>query len=186
MPYKDPAEANRKRRERYHANLEHEHQRSRRYYAENREKVAARYQGDAPDRRKYARDYRQRNLAVLRERESRMQPHKNAKRHGLSVEGVARLRAEQQDLCYLCERPLPVNSRQVHIDHDHSHCPRNSSCSLCRRGIACQPCNTAIGLAGDDPQRLRLMAANLERAQAVARQAIAEGPRQGDLLALLA
>lgn len=177
---------NKARRDRYNAALNHERQRSRVYYTDHREEVASRHRGDAPDRRQYAHDYRQRNLTTIREKERRMQPRKHAKRHGLSPEDVARLRAEQQDLCYLCERPLPVNSRQVHIDHDHSHCPRDSSCSFCRRGIACQACNTAIGLAGDDPQRLRRMADNLERAQAMARQAIAEGPQQGDLLALLA
>jgi hypothetical protein len=71
---------------------------------------------------------------------------------------------EQQDgRCYLCGTPL---NGKVHVDHDHSCCPQNRSCRICRRGLACSQCNMAIGLANDDPGRLRQMADALEAAQA--------------------
>ena len=39
------------------------------------------------------------------------------------------------------------------------------SCPQCRRGLAHNVCNSLIGMAGDDPKRLRRIAANLERAR---------------------
>lgn len=73
---------------------------------------------------------------------------------------------EQDGLCYLCEEPMPVeNSRIIVIEHDHRCCPPLRSCWRCRRGLAHMRCNTAIGLADDDPALLRRIAANLERAQ---------------------
>jgi hypothetical protein len=70
----------------------------------------------------------------------------------------------QSGNCYLCGEPMdPV---RVRIDHDHTCCPANSSCRTCRRGLAHHRCNIAIGMADDDPERLRHMADALEAAQA--------------------
>ena len=108
---------------------------------------------------------------------------KQRRRHALLPEQQAQMRVDQQGCCYLCERQLPDNSQQVHVDHDHSHCPPGTSCAICRRGLACSSCNTAIGLLNDDPDRIRRVADNLEHAQAGTRERIATAPRQDELFA---
>ena len=78
----------------------------------------------------------------------------------------------QGGCCYLCGKPLKVGPR-THTEHDHSCCPNSRSCRLCRRGLACQPCNHIVGLVQDDMDLLRLIAANFEPVQAAARARIA-------------
>jgi hypothetical protein len=71
----------------------------------------------------------------------------------------------QGDMCYLCGDPLEYDRKSaVHLDHDHACCPTGKSCEVCRRGLACQDCNVLIARAHDDPERLRRIADNLERA----------------------
>ena len=73
----------------------------------------------------------------------------------------------QQGMCYLCGDPLQRDvPRAIHLDHDHACCPLAKSCERCRRGLACKDCNRMIGIAKDDPDRLRRMADGLERAKA--------------------
>ena len=43
-------------------------------------------------------------------------------------------------------------------DHDHSCCPKNTSCEKCRRGLLCQQCNKALGNVRDDPSKLEGLA----------------------------
>lgn len=73
---------------------------------------------------------------------------------------------DQDGLCYLCGSPLPADRSKMAMDHDHRHCKAHQSCSICRRGLAHIGCNTAIGIFGDDPEVIRRVADNLERAQA--------------------
>jgi hypothetical protein len=87
-------------------------------------------------------------------------------RHGLTPAEWLAMREAQGGQCYLCQRPLSMNSKAAHIDHDHSCCPQGYSCGSCRRGLACSGCNTGIGQFGDDPKRMRAAADALERAQA--------------------
>jgi hypothetical protein len=76
----------------------------------------------------------------------------------------AELLETQEGKCYLCEDLLHLEKyREVHLDHDHSCCPNGRSCKNCRRGLACNACNIAIGYAREDPDRLRRMADNLEK-----------------------
>lgn len=84
-------------------------------------------------------------------------------RHGMHPEDWAALWTAQEGRCYLCSEELVEG--KVHVDHDHSHCPRNRSCKVCRRGLSCNRCNQAIGLAADDPDRLERMAASLRAAK---------------------
>lgn len=55
----------------------------------------------------------------------------------------------------------------LHVDHDHRCCPPGrggpKSCGRCVRGVLCNGCNTAAGLTGESPARLRALAAYLER-----------------------
>lgn len=53
-----------------------------------------------------------------------------------------------------------AKAKRLAIDHDHE--------TGQRRGILCGHCNRAIGLAGDDPPRLRRMARYIEKYRGVA------------------
>lgn len=128
------------------------------YRARNREKIRERD-------RVYAREYRAGNRAVMRIALMRS-------RHGMSPGDWAALWAAQDGCCYLCGDDLTEGAAGV--DHDHRCCPRNYSCRGCRRGLACDNCNSAIGMARDDPARLRRMADALEAAQLLVDQRQAE------------
>ena len=56
--------------------------------------------------------------------------------------------------CDICHEIKP----QLHVDHDHSCCPNRGggsrTCGKCVRGFLCGPCNRALGMMRDDPQRL--------------------------------
>jgi len=95
------------------------------------------------------------------------------KSHGMRPEDWMDLWDAQDGRCYLCSeemeqpngsRKIGLGSATVVIDHDHSHCPRNTSCRICRRGLAHTWCNLGIGKFGDDPTRLRRAADALEAA----------------------
>jgi len=101
-------------------------------------------------------------------RESREQYKRNGRKHnlkwkfGITPEQLADMRAAQADCCYLCNEPLQKG--RIHIDHDRSCCRGDRSCGTCIRGLACQLCNQGIGQFGDDPERMRRVADNLEMA----------------------
>lgn len=65
----------------------------------------------------------------------------------------------------LAGRPKPDNCEccdaQVKLVWDHNHAAGSF------RGWICGPCNLAVGIARDNPERLRLMAAYLERTKDV-------------------
>lgn len=59
---------------------------------------------------------------------------------------------------------------KLHIDHDHSCCPRpvrghRKTCGKCIRGLLCGDCNRLIGLAKDNPSTLRSLADYLDQVQ---------------------
>lgn len=155
-------EANRERararnRKRYAADGRRQREYAREYYAENREKIAAqrklRRKPDDP-------------------RASRRQHLKLA--HGLDEAAWQAIWDVQGGCCYLCGDAL--DSVTTHVEHYHgcaAHSPKRS-CSFCRRGLACQACNLIIGRTGDEPALPRIIADNLERANAdvAARQAV--------------
>lgn len=94
--------------------------------------------------------------------------HRLFRNHGLRPEDWTALWADQGGRCYLCSADLVEG--KVHVEHDHSCCPKGRSCEICRRGLACGTCNRSIALAGDDPGRLRRMADALE----IAKREVAE------------
>jgi len=53
--------------------------------------------------------------------------------------------------------------KRLVVDHDHECCPDEKSCGKCVRGLLCNWCNRMIGMARDDPQRLRSAIAYLKR-----------------------
>src|SRR5690606_35002465 len=42
--------------------------------------------------------------------------------------------------CYICQRATG-KSKNLAVDHDHSHCPREQGCKDCVRGLLCSRCN---------------------------------------------
>lgn len=99
-------------------------------------------------------------------------------RFGITLEQWGELLVAQGGCCYLCTEPLDVDSRTgVHVDHDHACCRGKRSCGTCIRGLACQKCNQGIGQFGDNPDRMRLVADNLEMANGAIRAKSSRPPR---------
>jgi hypothetical protein len=149
-------------------------ERSRRWREANPERAREkdrRWRKAHPEReRERARRYQQAHPEQDRERNRRWReanPGRGMRqRHGLRPEDWAALWAAQDGRCYLCGEPLPEDGKGVVVDHDHRcSCGPIRSCSRCRRGLAHHACNVLIGLAGDDPKRLRRITANLKRAK---------------------
>lgn len=77
-------------------------------------------------------------------------------RTGFTQELWEKTLVRQQYGCAICSIPFAESTRSPHGDHCHV--------SMQPRGILCHKCNTALGLFGDDPARLRKAAAYLEHA----------------------
>jgi hypothetical protein len=108
---------------------------------------------------------------VARDPENRRWMHMKH-RYGLDQDGFAGLAEVQGGCCYLCGEPLDLdNPTKIHVDHDHLCCRGKRSCGQCVRGLACDPCNRGIGHFGDDPERMRRAADNLEMANRQLRSA---------------
>lgn len=92
-----------------------------------------------------------RRAAVARYRERH--PHRvkatdkaqNLRKFGLTPAGFAALKQEQGGQCAIC-RAEPAPTRDLAVDHDHA--------TGKVRGLLCSNCNTALGLFGDNPERL--------------------------------
>ena len=64
--------------------------------------------------------------------------------------------------CQICETDLTKLRRTANgnykssfcVDHDHTCCPKESSCGSCIRGFLCHACNAGIGYLKDDPQTI--------------------------------
>jgi hypothetical protein len=143
------------------------------YRAHRAQEIAAARRWNATHRERFNannRRWRDAHLDQQRERGRRKaQDHPEAGmwwRHGLRPEGWWAIWDAQAGRCYLCEEPLSEQGGYlVVVEHDHRCCPQERSCSQCRRGLACHRCNVLIGLARDDPQLLRRIAANLSAAK---------------------
>lgn len=60
----------------------------------------------------------------------------------------------QNYCCGRCGRNISQFKNSLAVDHDHSCCSGEQSCGKCIRGLLCQPCNTGIGLLGDNLEGL--------------------------------
>ena len=76
----------------------------------------------------------------------------------MSLEERDEILRKQGGGCAICGRPEPDASTRGSWAKDHWHgCPNcEKGCPECFRGLLCGPCNIAIGLMGDDPDRLKL------------------------------
>jgi hypothetical protein len=75
--------------------------------------------------------------------------------YGMSLEDRDAMLDAQGGRCAICANETPKSGKGWHIDHCHA--------TGKVRGILCRACNIALGLADDSPERLRAMAAYLER-----------------------
>jgi len=73
--------------------------------------------------------------------------------YNLTPEQWETLFQSQDRCCLICKRGEDIVDRWC-VDHNHLCCPGRISCGKCVRGILCLPCNRAIGLLGDDVQRV--------------------------------
>jgi hypothetical protein len=169
----DPAERNRER--------------CRQYYLANRDRILAQqhdyYVANRQERLEAVKAYTEANLGKVREYKRRYYRASGSKVRQNVLEGShgreiaadwAAMWAAQQGRCYLCERDMGPDD--AHVEHWHgcaAHGPKKS-CRYCRRGLAHEHCNLVVGHAADDPSLLRIIADNLERANAdiAARQAV--------------
>ncbi len=165
--------------------------------AKNREKVQ-RWRDENPERsresrRRYVREHREEVLAKSREkywatrdeanrgrRLRRQQPGGKTPRERLRDEIVGQLWHEQEGCCYLCNEYVPLECAV--LEHDHRCCPKqNTFCRFCVRGVSHQECNKVVGHAADDPERLELIAFNLQAKLAEIDERMAGKPSQVDL-----
>lgn len=83
------------------------------------------------------------------------------RRFNLSNERVVELHQVE-----VCGNPGCDITEDLHMDHDHSCCPRGKvfevksrkSCGDCVRGWLCRNCNIALGLLHESPSRIRGLA----------------------------
>ncbi len=130
-------------RDYYEANKEQVKARVRQYRLDNPEKVkeSQRRYALSPKgqeiRRAYGNAYYQANKAQAMHRQ---RTYELKKLYGLTREAYESMLDEQMGLCLICQKPMTPAA----VDHDHA--------TGAVRGLLCRPCNTAIGLMGDDPQ----------------------------------
>ncbi len=78
------------------------------------------------------------------------------KRYGIDIWRYREMMTEQDGKCAVCNGP-PTRDRDLDVDHCHA--------TGKVRGLLCSPCNTALGILEDNPDRIRKLAAYAERAK---------------------
>lgn len=86
--------------------------------------------------------------------------HDLMKMYGLTLEQYDEMLARQNHACAICGEPESRTRKgkllALVVDHDHE--------TGDVRGLLCASCNSVLGLADDDPDRLRAAAAYIEEA----------------------
>lgn len=113
------------------------------FYQANRERVLARQNA-----RQAAWTTEQRNQNRAYHRAWRLR-----RQYGMTSADYDRLLAAQGGVCAICKKAEPVVA-SLPVDHDHQ--------TGKVRALLCTPCNTTLGLVGEDPERLRALAAYIE------------------------
>lgn len=100
---------------------------------------------------------REHSLAKMKaydvENADRLKSSRLKKNYNITLEDYVNMFEEQDGACKLCCKKSP---NLLHIDHDHSCCPKKgSSCGKCIRGLLCGNCNVGLGNFQDDIQLLQ-------------------------------
>ena len=112
---------------------------------QQREWVAGNPEKAATSTQKYREAYPERQAVSNRKA-------KLKRRFNLTLEQYDRM---AKDGCQICGALNSTSGRRLDVDHDHN--------TGDVRGILCNSCNLALGSMSDNPDRLRLAAAYLER-----------------------
>ena len=114
----------------------------------------ARHRASDPDGyRAYDRDYQARRRLDPAFRANRSE-RELIRKYGVDSATYDQMVVDQGGRCVICVGPPVGPGKRLHVDHDHG--------TGAVRALLCAPCNTAIGLMKDDPERLRQAAAYLE------------------------
>ena len=128
--------------------------------------IASNWNKENPDARKstvfkYDEAHRERNREYCRKRRSKQTDDEKRAPHlkrmfGITISGYNELLLRQGGTCALCPATTARPSGgYLCVDHDHT--------TGAIRGLLCAMCNTAIGLLGDDPKRIREAADYVDR-----------------------
>lgn len=86
--------------------------------------------------------------------------------YGITASQYQQMLREQGGVCAVCKRPETFSNNgklpRLSVDHNHNCCPKRS-CGKCVRGLLCRKCNIALGCLDDSPDRMRTLAAYVER-----------------------
>lgn len=78
------------------------------------------------------------------------------KHYKITLEQYRKMLAEQEERCAICKRfPDETGQKVLCVDHDHD--------DGTVRGLLCNPCNSLLGQAQDNPTRLRDAATYIEQ-----------------------
>lgn len=109
-----------------------------------------------PCHKLYVKDLVAGHTPERREQSLALAAQSTARSHfGISRDEFAALFPDGVGVCSVCgSTKRTPGRRRLSIDHDHV--------TGAVRGILCHPCNSALGLCGDDPARLRALADYVE------------------------
>ena len=129
-----------------------------RYYRENKEKIKARvakWESENKDKvkqaaRRWRKDnadkHAKSNLEWYHSNFDRVKDRRLQKAFGMTLQRYNEMLEEQDHKCAICGRSQRALSKAFAVDHDHD--------TGRVRGLLCDMCNRAIGLLGDDIERL--------------------------------
>lgn len=83
--------------------------------------------------------------------------HRVCRNKGITIEQYDEMLAKQNNRCGICKKhitELPKHRPHLFIDHNHE--------TMTVRGLLCGPCNTGIGMLGDNKEGLKLALKYLE------------------------
>jgi len=114
--------------------------------------------------RKYSREYnaRRRQIPEVREQRNKHAREYRLAQFGLTVKDFDMMMEDQGGVCAICERP--PTGRALNVDHEHQRQEKKRSPESRRvrvRGLLCHRCNRALGLLGNDPQKLLMIVENM-------------------------
>lgn len=116
----------------------------------NSERTRAYRQANAERTKQQRLDWKKNNPGKVAES---LRSYQIRRRYGIGLREFAEILASQGGKCAVCRK---VEKRMV-VDHCHS----NGAI----RGILCNRCNVALGMAKDDPTRLRALVRYLEKSK---------------------